>query len=94
MAPGNAYVTGLTRALNFPMASPIQAIIGGGEIVSDAFVTKLNASGSALAYSTYLGGSDIDEGESIAVDASGNAYVTGLTRSTDFPTAAVSLTRL
>ena len=52
----------------------------------DAFVTKFNAAGSALVYSTYLGGGDSDHGESIAVDSAGNAYVTGSTLSTDFPT--------
>src|SRR5208337_2585432 len=50
-----------------------------------AFVTKLNAAGSALVYSTYLGGGRGDYGNSIAVDSSGNAYVTGSTSSTDFP---------
>ena len=53
----------------------------------DAFVTKLNAAGSALVYSTYLGGSGDDDGNGIAVDSSGNAYVTGYTDSTNFPTA-------
>ena len=54
---------------------------------SDAFVTKINASGSSLVYSTYLGGSNIDSGFGIAVDTSGNAYITGQTWSSDFPTA-------
>ena len=80
---GNAYVTGSTSSNNFPTASPIQAAQNG--IFSDAFVTKLNASGSGLLYSTYLGGSRSDEGRAIAVDATGNACVTGLTRSSDFP---------
>src|SRR5439155_26854573 len=52
----------------------------------DGFVTKLDASGAALAYSTYLGGSSGDGGESVAADAAGNAYVTGGTSSTNFPT--------
>ena len=52
----------------------------------NAFVAKLNAAGSALVYSTYLGGSGDDSGHGIAVDSSGNAYVTGYTDSTDFPT--------
>ena len=49
-------------------------------------MTKLNSSGNALVYSTYLGGSDFDRGYDIAVDGSGNAYVTGRTGSSDFPT--------
>ncbi len=81
---GNAYVTGDTCSTDFPTADPLQPINHGGE---DAFVAKLNASGTALVYSTYLGGSDQDLGYGIAVDVSGNAYVTGLTHSTDFPTA-------
>ena len=71
---GNAYVTGFTDSTNFPTANPLQATLGGS---TDAFVTKLNPAGSALVYSTYLGGSNVDEGYGIAVDASGNAYVTG-----------------
>jgi Beta-propeller repeat len=81
---GNAYVTGDTKSPNFPTASPIQAAFGGG--IRNAFVTKLNAAGNALVYSTYLGGSGDDSGSSIAVDSSGNAYVTGSTSSTNFPT--------
>src|SRR5438477_225730 len=81
----NAYVTGATGSTDFPIASPFQAAIGGS---SDAFVTKLNATGSALVYSTYLGGSSNDVGAGIAVDSAGNAYVTGYTASTNFPTAS------
>jgi len=55
--------------------------------VVDAFVTKLNAAGSALVYSTYLGGSNAENGFGIAIDASGNVYVTSLTESINFPTA-------
>jgi hypothetical protein len=81
---GNAYVTGDTFSANFPPATPLQGAIGGPR---DAFVAKINTGGSALVYSTYLGGSGIDVGRGIAVDASGNAYVTGGTNSTDFPVA-------
>ncbi|HTY63653.1 MAG TPA: SBBP repeat-containing protein, partial [Acidobacteriota bacterium] len=81
---GNVYVTGETLSTNFPMANPLQASNGGSW---DVFVTKLNSSGSALLYSTYLGGSNTDNGNAIAVDSSGNAYVTGFTISTNFPTA-------
>jgi hypothetical protein len=80
---GNAYVTGFTDSTNFPTLNPFQATLGGG---NDVFVTKLNPTGSALVYSTYLGGSGNDGGAGIAVDSSGNAYVTGSTASIDFPT--------
>ncbi len=83
---GNAYVTGYTDSSNFPIASPLQAVFGGG--AADAFVAKLNPTGSALVYSTYLGGNGADQGSGIAVDSSGNAYVTGGTQSTNFPTAS------
>jgi len=84
-ASGSAYVTGFTNSTNFPTASPLQDTYGGA---NDAFVAKLNAAGSALVYSTYLGGSGDDQGNGIAVDASGSAYVTGSTYSTNFPTAS------
>ncbi|MBI3593710.1 MAG: SBBP repeat-containing protein [Nitrospirae bacterium] len=80
---GNAYVTGETRSLNFPTVNPFQAQYGGG--ILDAFVTKINAAGTALDYSTYLGGSDYDDAHSIAIDASGNAFVSGETKSVNFP---------
>jgi len=83
-ATGNAYVTGSTRSTDFPTANTLQPSLGGGQ---DAFVAKLNPTGSALLYSTYLGGSGQDSGQGIAVDTSGNAYVTGYTGSTNFPTA-------
>ena len=80
---GSAYVTGNTYSTNFPTTtSAFQTTYNGG----DAFVSKLNAAGSALVYSTYLGGSSYDGGDGIAVDSSGNVYVTGDTSSTDFPT--------
>ncbi|HET9494024.1 MAG TPA: SBBP repeat-containing protein, partial [Chloroflexia bacterium] len=81
---GNAYVTGLTLSTNFPLANPLQPTYGS---IGDAFVSKLSATGSALVYSTYLGGSSGDEGLGIAVDSGGNAYVTGSTQSPDFPLA-------
>jgi len=79
---GNAYVTGSTQSTNFPTAKPLQSAGGGGE---DAFVAKLNAMGAALTYSTYLGGTAADSGQGIALDSSGDAYVTGFTSSPDFP---------
>ncbi|TWU53164.1 Beta-propeller repeat protein [Candidatus Brocadiaceae bacterium B188] len=81
---GNAYVTGTTKSSDFPTANAIDGSFNGGDY--DVFVTKLAASGASLSYSTYLGGSDWDEGNSIAVDSAGNAYVTGWTKSSDFPT--------
>ncbi|MBV9470761.1 MAG: SBBP repeat-containing protein, partial [Abitibacteriaceae bacterium] len=79
---GNAYITGQTKSSDFPLANAYQSLFGGG---TDAFVTKLNASGSAPVYSTYLGGLSNDVGSGIAVDSSGSAYVTGTTNSANFP---------
>ncbi len=85
----NAYITGQTSSRDFPTANALQPACGGppGPCLGDAFVTKLNADGSALVYSTYLGGTAFDGGNGIAVDAAGNAFVTGRTDSADFPTA-------
>jgi len=92
---GNAYITGWTVCLaptcSFPVVNAFQPAYGGG--YNDAFVSKLNAAGSALVYSTYLGGGAIinateDWGQAIAVDAAGSAYVAGYTYSPDFPVTA------
>jgi hypothetical protein len=83
-ASGNAYITGSSVSTNFPTVNAVQSIPGGG---ADVFVSKFSSNGSALLYSTYLGGSGYDEGRGIAVDASGDAYVTGISESEDFPTA-------
>jgi Bacterial Ig-like domain (group 1)/Beta-propeller repeat len=81
---GNAYVTGLTTSTNFPTTlGAFDTSHNGGD---DAFVTKLNSTGTALVYSTYLGGSSSDEGFGIRVDTLGSAYLTGRTASTNFPT--------
>ena len=83
---GNAYVTGVGDSSNFPTTpGAFQTVKGAGQ---DAFVTKLSATGNDLAYSTFLGGDEIDVGQSIALDAAGNASVVGVTASTDFPTTA------
>jgi hypothetical protein len=85
----NVYVSGETAPspTEFPITpNAFQKTFGGGD--SDAFVSKLNSDGTALLYSTFLGGSDAEEGGGIAVDFSGNAYVTGRTSSKDFPTTA------
>ncbi len=82
-AGGNAYVTGVTNSTNYPTTpGAYQRAFGGGEenTHGDAVVTKLNPSGTGLLYSTYLGGKDVDVGTGIAVDAAGQAYVTGFTR--------------
>ena len=82
-AAGRAVVTGFTASPDFPTASPLQAVRGGD---LDVFVTMLDVAGSAFVYSTYLGGRDSDRSVGITVDSAGNAYVTGTTASTDFPT--------
>ena len=90
---GNVYVTGETSSANFPVNSSLQAAIRGGDPKNlgvcngdDAFLAKLNPSGSGLVYATYLGGSRYDSAESIAVDRQGSVYLAGKTRSSDFPT--------
>jgi hypothetical protein len=88
-ASGNAYVAGVTSSTDFPTVNPFQATNKTGTPSSasvTAFVSKLNSAGLALIYSTYLGGSTQDSASGIAVDASGSAYVTGSTLSSDFPT--------
>jgi hypothetical protein len=88
-SPGNAYVTGQTQSTNFPTVNAFQPSLAGPD-ANNAFVAKLNWAAStstlSLVYSTYLGGSNYDIGQGIAVDSSGNAYVTGQTQSTNFPT--------
>jgi hypothetical protein len=81
---GHAYVTGQTDSIDFPTAVGVQPV-SGSLLGGDAFVTKLNPDGSFPMYSTYLGGSSFDGGRGIAVDADGNAYVTGYTSSQNFP---------
>jgi hypothetical protein len=82
-AGGNVYLTGLTSSPNFRTANPFQTTHGGG--IFDAFVTKLNPSGTQMLYSTYLGGSGVDRAFRIAVDAAGSACIVGDTDSTNFP---------
>jgi hypothetical protein len=82
-AAGDAYITGLTKSADFPLQQGLQGTLGGG---ADAFVTKLNPSGTVLLYSSYLGGADSDEGDALAVDNAGNVYVAGRTLSANFPT--------
>ena len=82
---GDAYITGTTGSTDFPTTAGAFQTVNGG---NDAFVTKLNADGTALVYSTYLGGNRYDQGNGIAVDSSGDAWITGSTQSADFPTTA------
>jgi len=82
-AAGNAYVTGQTASVDFPIQNALQTSNHGDY---DAFVTKIGADGKTLVYSTYLGGSAYDAALGIAVDGTGNVYVVGTTGSTDFPT--------
>jgi len=86
---GNCYLTGATSSSDFPSVNPIPSTLSGVNqgTNGDAFVTKISSTGSAIIFSTYLGGSDVDVGAGIAVDSSGNAYVTGRTFSGNFPTA-------
>src|SRR5436190_8081376 len=84
-AAGNAYIAGGTSSTNFPVHNAFQPQLAGGSFGGDGFVTKFTPSGSALDYSTYLGGTGSDYCTAIAVDGSGSAYVTGRTESFDFP---------
>lgn len=84
-AAGSAYLTGSTLSSDFPPKNPIQTYQSNG--FRDVFVTKMDPAGSALVYSTYLGGESEDFGQGIALDSSKNAYVTGQTRSNHFPVA-------
>jgi hypothetical protein len=85
---GNAYVTGYTNSEDFPILNEFQ-LLKGSAFASDAFITKIdtNQEGmSSLIYSTFLGGTNAERGYDIAIDSNGNAYVTGFTKSVDFPT--------
>ncbi len=86
---GNIYVTGETNSVNFPTHNPLQ-VVGAGN--SDVFVTKLDSTGSAQIYSTYIGGSGLDRGDCITVDSNGNAYIVGRvdSASVNFPTTVGS----
>jgi len=81
-AVGNVYVTGGTSSSDFPSTGGFDSTLGG---TGDAFVTKVDAAGSSLAWSSFLGGSGYDEGNDVVTDGTGNAYVSGVTTSPDFP---------
>jgi hypothetical protein len=89
---GNVFVTGSTESSDFPLLNPIQSVLGisagplcGTAQCTDAFVSQLNAAGNALVCSTFLGGSGPDFGQAIALDYTGDPYITGSTSSTNFP---------
>ncbi|MFN8422403.1 MAG: SBBP repeat-containing protein [Anaerolineae bacterium] len=97
-AEGSAYVVGTTTSIDFPVAGaaagpgsptaePLQPTLGNGGSLQDAFVTKLDPTGTRIVWSTYLGGIRQDEAFDVAVDGAGRAHVTGYTSSPDFPTA-------
>jgi hypothetical protein len=84
---GNAYITGWTDATDFPVAAPYEyaPVQSSSTCHKFAYVMKIDPSGTALVYSTYIAGTGGDEGDAIAVDGAGNAYVAGYTKSKDFP---------
>lgn len=101
---GSAYVTGVTYSPNFPTtANSFQPAFGTHDVCGagpaagycgDAFVLKLNPAGDSLVYSSFLGGSNHDEGKALAIDADGDAYVLGITTSSDFPTTSGAFQRI
>jgi beta-propeller repeat-containing protein len=92
-ANGNVYVTGFTQSPDFPTTVGALKRTGAAQNSVETFVTKINPTGTALVYSTFIGGSDFDWGRRIAVDGAGNAYVAGQTKSGDFPTTAGAFDR-
>ena len=88
---GDMTVTGYTLSPNFPLVKPIQSTFGGGSVTGDAFLFQIASRGTAMVFSTYLGGSSDDQGFSLAIDGSNNVYVVGYTSSSDFPVTAGSL---
>jgi Beta-propeller repeat len=85
-ASGNAYAAGFTKSSDFPVVNPLSTNTHFAGGTYDATIVKLNATGTARLYATYLGGSKDEWARGIAVDSSGNAYVAGFTSSGDFPT--------
>ena len=92
-AAGNAYLAGSTQSPDFPTTVGAFKRTGAASNSLEAFVSKLNPTGTALVYSTFIGGTDFEWGRSIAIDSSGNAYVTGQTKSSNFPTTANAFDR-
>jgi len=79
---GNAYITGSTSSQNFPLVNPVQSSNAG---LIDGYIVKLSSDGNALVYSTYFGGNSVDRSRAMTIDATGAAYITGATASTNFP---------
>jgi hypothetical protein len=91
-AAGSVYISGYTSSVNFPVsAGAFQSSCAGGCTSSDAFVTKLDPTGTSVIYSTYIGGTRSDLGNGIAIDGSGDAFLVGQTSSTDFPVTSGAL---
>jgi uncharacterized repeat protein (TIGR01451 family) len=88
---GDMTVTGYTTSTNFPLVKPIQSTFGGGSVTGDAFVFQIASHGTAMVFSTYLGGVSDDQGSSLAIDSNNNIYVVGYTSSTNFPVTAGAL---
>ena len=84
-ASGNAYVTGATVSVDFPTANPVQSAHATGGTTRDAFITKVNSTGTDLTWSTFIGGDGTDVGNAIAVSSAGLAFVAGQTLAPDFP---------
>jgi hypothetical protein len=79
---GNVYITGFTESEDFPVKNPLQAEKSGDK---DAFIININSEGDTILFSTFLGGGDFDNGRYLALDCEGNIYITGITKSKDFP---------
>jgi hypothetical protein len=85
-ADGSVWIAGVTGSLDFPATAGAAQPASNDGIFGDAFVAKLNPAGDALLYATYLGGTQSDDAQALALDAAGNVYLTGYTTSPDFPT--------
>ncbi len=92
-AAGNAYVAGTTQSPSFPTTPGAFDRTGAAQNFADVFVTKLNPAGTALVYSTFVGGSDMEFGHGMALGGSGSVYVTGQTKSSNFPTTGGAFDR-
>ncbi len=88
---GNAYITGHTTSRSFPVTNAVQPWLGGE---ADVFVTKINSGGDALLYSTYIGGTGVDKAWGLALDTLKNVYITGETKSTNFPVTQYALQQM
>ena len=92
-AAGNSYVVGWTQSPDYPTTPGAFDRTGAAGNFGDVFVAKLNPTGTALVYSTFIGGSNFDWGRAIAIDTAGNAYIAGQTKSSNFPTTSNAFDR-